>query len=122
MKLKTTSLAALVAITIAGSASAANIIWSTPQAISSSTDVSTQGTLFTAKSTGFSSYTVNGVFFDTAAANFAETFNNGAVGFMNGASYIGTNDTDGQAYAGLMNNVHITGVRLTEEIGSVNCT
>ena len=72
MKNKTTSLAALAAITIAGSASAANIIWSTPQAIAASTDVSTQGTLFTAKSTGYN-YTVNGVFFDASAANILGT-------------------------------------------------
>jgi autotransporter-associated beta strand protein len=85
---------------------AANITWQTPQAVSSALDVNTQGTLFTAKSTG-GAYTVNGVFFDPAAANFAETFNNGAVGFMNGQTFIGTNDTDGQAYAGLMDVAHL---------------
>jgi hypothetical protein len=109
MKLKTLSLAALAAFTLVGAANAANIIWSTPQAISSSTDVNTQGTLFTAKSTGYNSYTVNGVLFDTNAANISEAFvvgGQGGGGFMGGQSYIGSNDAQGQAYAGLMDFAH----------------
>lgn len=88
------------------SANAANIIWSTPQAISASTDVSTQGTLFTAKSTGYNSYTVNGVLFDANAANITSTFERGDGGYMGGQAFIGTNDTVGQAYAGLMDFSH----------------
>ena len=106
MKHLTTLLASALLGVAAFSANAANIIWQGPQVISASTDVSTQGTLFTAKSTG-GAYTVNGVFFDPGAANFTESFNTGAVGFMNGQTFIGTNDTDGQNYAGLMNIAHL---------------
>jgi len=44
MKLKTISLAALAAITLAGSASAATITWGAATTIANSTDVSTNGT------------------------------------------------------------------------------
>jgi autotransporter-associated beta strand protein len=100
------ALLAAASFALAVSAGASNITWQSPQAISASTDVNTQGTLFTSKSTG-GDYTVNGVFFTTANVNFAESFNTGAVGFMNGQTYIGTNDTDGQNYAGLMNVAHL---------------
>ena len=53
MKHKTTIVASPFSAWLAVSANAANIIWQGPQAISASTDVSTQGTLFTAKSTGY---------------------------------------------------------------------
>ncbi len=84
---------------------AADITWQAPQAISSALDVNTQGTLFTAKSTGYG-YTVNGVFFNPAAANFSEDFTRGDVGYMGGQTFIGTNNADGQAYAGLMDIAH----------------
>lgn len=84
---------------------AADIIWQTPQALSSALDVNNQGTLVTAKSTGYE-YTVNGVFFDDNPANFSESFATGGGGFMGGITYIGNNDANGQAYAGLMNIAH----------------
>ena len=105
MKHKTTLFATALLGMAAVYAHAANIIWQGSQAISASTDVSTQGTLFTAKSTGYE-YTVNGVFFDDVPANFSENFTRGDGGYMNGGTFIGTNDTDGQAYAGLMDIAH----------------
>lgn len=69
MKLKTIHLAALSALTLAGSASAATITWGSAAAISSSTDVSTTGTLVTAAYMGNAgSQVVNGVTFSAAAA------------------------------------------------------
>ena len=90
---------------LANIAQAADITWQAPQAVSSALDVNTQGTLFTAKSTGYG-YTVNGVFFDPAAANFSESFAVGGTGFMGGQTYIGTNNAEGQAYAGLLDIAH----------------
>jgi hypothetical protein len=69
MKHKTTSLAALAALAIAGSASAATITWGTPTAIASESDVSLNGTLILAKQVthsdygGYANQTVNGVTF-----------------------------------------------------------
>ena len=49
---------------------------------------------------------MNGVFFDPAAANFSEDFTRGDTGYMGGQTFIGTNNADGQAYAGLMDIAH----------------
>lgn len=105
MKFKKTSLAALTAITIAGTASAANIIWQSPQAIAASTDVSTQGTLVQARSQG-PTVTVNGVSFSPAAGNYTSTgFNAGHNDYLP-MSFIGANDTEGQNYATLLDTAH----------------
>jgi hypothetical protein len=66
----TTSLVALAALALAGSASAATITWGTPTAIASESDVSLNGTLILAKQVthttygGYANQTVNGVTFD----------------------------------------------------------
>jgi hypothetical protein len=105
MKNKTISLAPLAAIAIAGSASAATISWQGPQAISASTDVSTQGTLVQARSQG-PTVTVNGVTFSSAAGNYSSTgFNNGHNDYLP-MTFIGSNDTEGQNYATLLDAAH----------------
>jgi hypothetical protein len=107
MKLKTIRLAAVTAVTIAGSASAANIIWQSPQAIAASTDVNTQGTLVQARSQG-PVVTVNGVAFSPAAGNYTSTGFNGGYNDYLPMSFIGANDTEGQNYATLLDTAHYT--------------
>lgn len=93
---------AWLALAITGSASAANITWQPPQAISASTDINTQGTLVTGHTCVDTAITVSGVTFVNSPPNFTASSLTGSYGFMGDYSYIGTNDSEGQNYALLL--------------------
>jgi hypothetical protein len=103
MKLtKTLLLASCSALLLAESASAANIIWQTPQGIADSSEVNTSGTLFTAQSSTGANVTVNGVVFSGApAANFADPFNNSnATTFIGATTFTGPDAANYQTLIG----------------------
>jgi PEP-CTERM motif len=90
-------------IAFAGSASAANVTWGTPTGVSSSADVSTLGTLEYSVSFASSNTTVNGVVFSNSGANYLDGFfATLPSGFMGSTTFIDANDTEGQAYAALL--------------------
>ena len=85
-----------------GPASAANVIWNTVQAVTAATDVNTTGTLVYAKGFGASTTaTVSGVTFNNTTS-YSDTFEFSFTGFMNGITFIGSNNPEGQAYATLL--------------------
>jgi hypothetical protein len=105
MKYHITSIAALAAIALAGSASAATIAWGSVSTITSSTDVSTNGTLVIARQATASAYggnygnsnTVNGVLFDGVAnTSSGVTFDiSGFVGYDPNSYVVGAAGTPG---------------------------
>ena len=88
-------------LAFAGSASAANVIWNTVQTVTAATDVNTTGTLEYARGFGSVSTTVSGVTFDNTSS-YSDTFEFSFTGFMNGITFIGSNNPEGQAYATLL--------------------
>ena len=84
-----------------GPASAANVIWNTVQAVTAATDVNTTGTLEYARGFGSVSTTVSGVTFNNTTS-YSDTFEFSFTGFMNGITFIGSNNPEGQAYATLL--------------------
>ena len=83
----------------------ADVTWDTVNTVSAATDVSTIGTLVYAKGFGPAT-TVNGVTFDNTP-NYSDTFDSTHpspqfIGFMNGATFVGTDNAEGQAYATLL--------------------
>ena len=84
-----------------GPASAANVIWNTVQAVTAATDVNTTGTLEYAVGFGSTSTTVSGVTFGNTPS-YGDTFIAATTGFMGGITFIGSNNSEGQAYATLL--------------------
>lgn len=79
----------------------ADLAWNIVEKISAANDVNTDGTLVYARGFGPAT-TVNGVTFDNTS-NYSDTFEFPYTGFMGGTTFLGTNDSEGQAYATLLN-------------------
>ena len=84
-----------------GPASAANVIWNAVQTVTAATDVNTTGTLEYAVGFGSTSTTVSGVTFGNTFS-YGDTFIAAFTGFMGGITFVGSNDSEGQAYATLL--------------------